>query len=178
MSITMEERMSPSVSNRETDALLRYLNSERAHVVANVQDLDAGTLRKAFLPSGWTCLGMIQHLALDVERFWFQAVVAGEQGIIATLASDPDAWQVADDVPATSVFEAYQQAIDRSNAIIASVDLDSPPAWWPEAIFGDFRLDTIREIVIHVLAETAGHAGQLDIVRELHDGRQWLVLTE
>ena len=36
----------------------------------------------------------------------------------------------------------------------------------------------MREIVLHVMAETATHAGHLDAARELSDGRLWLVLTE
>ena len=30
------------------------------------------------LPSGWTCLGLVRHLALDVERFRFRSIIAGE----------------------------------------------------------------------------------------------------
>jgi hypothetical protein len=30
--------------------------------------------------------------------------------------------------------------------------------------------------MLHVITETAVHAGHLDAVRELIDGRQWLVL--
>lgn len=35
-----------------------------------------------------------------------------------------------------------------------------------------------REILLHVIAETACHSGHLDAVRELLDGRRWLVLTD
>jgi Protein of unknown function (DUF664) len=35
----------------------------------------------------------------------------------------------------------------------------------------------VREVILHVTTETAVHAGHLDAVRELIDGRQWLVLT-
>lgn len=52
--------------------------------------LDADALRQAVLPSGWNCLGLVQHLALDVERFWFRAVVAGEKDVIRAL-DDSDA---------------------------------------------------------------------------------------
>ena len=52
------------------------------------------------------------------------------------------------------------------------------PLWWPEELFPGFRLHTLREIVLHVITETACHAGHLDAVRELIDGRTWLVLTE
>jgi hypothetical protein len=33
-----------------------------------------------------------------------------------------------------------------------------------------------RSVIMHVLAETAVHAGHLDSTRELLDGRQWIVL--
>jgi hypothetical protein len=32
--------------------------------------------------------------------------------------------------------------------------------------------------MLHVITETACHAGHLDAVRELIDGRTWMVLTE
>jgi hypothetical protein len=35
----------------------------------------------------------------------------------------------------------------------------------------------VREIVLHVIVDTATHAGQLDAVRELIDRKQWVVLT-
>jgi hypothetical protein len=35
----------------------------------------------------------------------------------------------------------------------------------------------LRQTILHVIAETATHAGHLDAVRELIDGRTWLVLT-
>ena len=34
----------------------------------------------------------------------------------------------------------------------------------------------LRSVIVHVLVETATHAGQLDAVRELIDGRQYIVL--
>jgi len=72
----------------------------------------------------------------------------------------------------------YRQQIDLTNAIITATPLDAAPAWWPKELFGDWRLDNLREIILHVLTETAVHAGHLDAARELIDGRTWLVLTE
>jgi len=39
-------------------------------------------------------------------------------------------------------------------------------------------MDDLREILLHVITETACHAGHLDAARELIDGKQWLVLTD
>jgi hypothetical protein len=62
----------------ERDALMTALRDQREHVLRAVAGLSNEALRQPVLPSGWTCLGLIQHLALDVERFWFRAVLAGQ----------------------------------------------------------------------------------------------------
>ncbi len=170
--------MSQPTLGVETTALLKYLNDQRAHALGILEGLDEDVLRRSVLPSGWTCLGLVQHLALDIERFWFRAIVAGERTVIDGLAGAPEAWQVGSDVPVGAVFDMYRQEIDRANAIISATSLDTAPAWWPPDLFGDFRMDNLREIILHVMTETACHAGHLDAARELVDGRRWMVLTE
>lgn len=159
----------------ETRALVAYLNDQRGHVLGILEGLDEDALRRPVLPSGWTCLGMVQHLALDIERFRFRAVVAGEP--VAPNETPDAAWRVAPELPAAAVFDTYRQEIARANAIIAATPPNAAPAWWPDDLFGDWRLQAVREIVLHVMTETACHAGHLDAVRELIDGRSWLVLT-
>ncbi|HEY7036940.1 MAG TPA: DinB family protein [Thermomicrobiales bacterium] len=170
--------MAQSTPAEETQVLLSYLNAQRDHVLGILDGLDEDDLRRPVLPSGWTCLGLVQHLALDVERFWFRAVVAGEQAGIDGLAEIGNAWEVSAEVPAGDVLDRYREEIDRANAVIAATPLDAAPAWWPEDQFGNWRVDSLREIVLHVMTETACHAGHLDAVRELIDRRLWLVLTE
>jgi uncharacterized damage-inducible protein DinB len=134
-------------------------------------------LRRSVLPSGWSILGLVQHLTLDVERFWFSAVVAGDRGAIDGLAKADEAWHVSADVSVSQVFERYLDESVRANQIIGSVSLDAEPLWWPTERFGDWRLESLREIVLHVIVETACHAGHLDVMRELQDGTQWVVNT-
>jgi len=171
--------MSQPLPDTESKMLLAYLNAQREHVLGILEGLDEEALRRPVLPSGWSCLGLVRHLALDDERFWFRGIVAGEQTVIDQVAEGPDdAWQVGPDVPVEAVFDMYRQQIDLTNAIITATPLDAAPAWWPKELFGDWRLDNLREIILHVLTETAVHAGHLDAARELIDGRTWLVLTE
>ncbi len=81
------------------------------------------------LPSGWSCLGPVRHLALDDERFWFRGTIAGERAVIDEVAEGhDDAWDVGAGVPAEAVFDSYRQEIERANAIITATPLDSPPA--------------------------------------------------
>ncbi|MEU7558151.1 DinB family protein [Streptomyces eurythermus] len=161
----------------EIRALLRVLDGQRRHVLGILDGLDAAALRRPVLPSGWHCLGLVQHLALDVERFWFRAVVAGDEEVIAGLTSGDEAWRVEPDVPAGDVLDRYRQEAKLADAVITATPADATLAWWPRGLFGEPHLHTLRDVLLHVITETACHAGHLDAARELIDGRRWLVLT-
>jgi hypothetical protein len=158
----------------ESAALLKSLTGQREHVLGILEGLSDADLRRPVLPSGWTCIGLVHHLAIDVERFWFRNVMAGEP--IDPTADDEDAWQVGADVRVDDVLSLYRQEIDLADAIITRSDIAAAPAWWPD-FFPSFRLGDLRQIMLHVIAETACHAGHLDAARELIDGRTWLILT-
>ena len=159
----------------EITSLLASLDAQRQHVLGILEGLTPEALRRPMLPSGWTCLGLVRHLALDVERFWFRGVVAGEQ--IDLDGDDHAVWQVEPDEPIDKVFALYRQEVELANAVIAATFPDAVPASWPEDLFPHFRYN-VRETVLHVITETACHAGHLDAARELIDGRTWLVLTD
>lgn len=158
-------------------ALVSSLDAQREHVLGILDGLSPEQLRAPRLPSGWSCLGLVQHLALDVERYWFSCIMGGE-ALDALSEDDRDAtgaWRVDADVPAASVLERYRSEIEASNAVISRIGLDAPPAqtdvWW-----GEWRVPDHRFVLLHVITETACHAGHLDAARELTDGRQWITL--
>ena len=165
----------PWVTSTDAAMLLDHLRGQRRHVLGIIDGLAAADLARAVLPSGWSILGLVHHLALDDERFWMRAVVAGEQEAIDSLSET--AWQVPDGLVAEQVFALYRAEAARTDEIIGSVDLDAEPAWWPH-FMGERWLESNREVVLHLITETATHAGHLDAVRELIDGRQWMVITE
>lgn len=120
---------------------------------------------------GWAPIAAIHHLALDVERWWFRAIVGGEPAAWAFFAANPGgAWSVPAGTDALALYDAECAASDE---LLARLDLAGLPVGWPEH-FGPPQ--TIGEIVLHVVSETATHAGQLDIMRELIDGQRHLVL--
>ena len=67
--------------------------------------------------------------------------------------------------------------IKRANAVIAVTPLGMPPRQhdpqWKE---WGIDFPDLRYIMLWVIGETACHAGHLDAVAELIDGRQWIVL--
>jgi hypothetical protein len=161
-------------TSAETAALIAWLNKQRIHCIDILDGLNDDVLATATLPSGWSALGMVQHLAFDIERFWFGAVVLGDEAVINGLAGF-SAWSVVPETTGTTLFRQYREEIARSNRVLSEIDLDAAPKWWPD-FFGDWRLSTNREVVLHVLTEISGHAGHLDAWRELTDGRLWFVL--
>lgn len=163
-------------TGRERELLLDRLNGQRRHVLTQLEGLSDEQLREPVLPSGWSCLGLVRHLTLSDERYWFEVVVAG-----GPLDFWPDGdtgdWQVGAGESADDVLAAYRSAAARSDEIITTRRLDDPPArpepWWHDA---GLDFPDLRSIVVHVLVETSVHAGHLDAVRELLDGRQHLVI--
>lgn len=160
----------------EREVLLDRLASQRRHVLTQLEGLSEEQLRRPVLPSGWSCLGLVRHLTLSDERYWFEVVVAGEPLDFWPEGDNGD-WQVHPDEPVSKVLAAYHSAIARSNEIIAARGMGDPPEqpeeWWGDA---GLHFPDLRTVVVHVLVETAVHAGHLDAVRELLDGRQHLVL--
>ncbi|CAM3255460.1 DinB family protein [Stackebrandtia soli] len=157
--------------------LLSVLNGQRRHVLGILDGLDDEGLARPVLPSGWSCAGLVQHLALDVERFWFRAVLLGDPDVIAALGDEEDAWRVRPGTSGSDVLDRYREETALSDAAVTDVDADAPLAWWPHDLFGDPHLHTLRDVLLHVITETACHAGHLDAARELIDGRRWMILT-
>jgi hypothetical protein len=149
--------------------LITFLDAQRARVLAVVDGLDAEQLATPVLPSGWTPLGMIEHLG-HAERHWFQEVVLG--------SADPLPWPDEPDGgrPFTStrrpdvVFAFYRDQIERANGVLATTPLGTPPKGRHNQGAVD-QVTDLRFIVLHMIEETARHLGHLDAVRELLDGR-------
>jgi uncharacterized damage-inducible protein DinB len=160
----------------EGRALLTFLNAQRASVLAIVDGLGEDALRAPVVPSGWTPLGLIEHLG-HAERHWFQDVAMGSAAPLPW-PDDPDGNE-DEDAPFTTsrpteiVFAFYRDQIGRANAVLASTPLSARPLRRHNREGADEVTD-VRFIVLHMIEETARHAGHLDIARELIDGQTGL----
>lgn len=156
----------------EFELLKSALENQRAHVLATVEGLSDADLTTSLVPSGWTPAGLVQHLALDIERFWFRHVVAGQS---VRRAGDPeDIWKVAPG-EGLAVIARYREECALADEALAACSPSDEPATWPD-FFGSWRLSNVYEITLHVVAEEACHAGHLDIMRETIDGSQYMVI--
>ena len=157
--------MNAPAPDAERETLMFFLAAQRASVLAIVDGLDDDQLVRSVVPSGWSPASMIEHLG-DAERAWFRTVVAG-------LPFDD-----GDRVCPRSVAEMldyYRAETIHSDEILAATSLDARPAARPLVDIG-IAADamTVRDVVLHLIEETARHAGHLDIARELIDGRTGL----
>lgn len=170
----MTDSVTNSVTGSETgvEMHLRHLQAQRAHVLSAFAGLDDEAMRRSVVPSGWTPLALLHHLTVDVELWWFGAIVAGDEAVRAEVEA-ADGW-AAPERPAAEVLERYVEAGQRSDDIVRRAGLEAGLGWWPDGIPQHRR--NVVDVVLHVVAETAAHAGHADVVAELVDGRQWLVL--
>ena len=163
-----------TTADRVDQTLITFLDAQRARVWAIVAGLNAEQLTTPVLPSGWTPLGMIEHLG-HAERHWFQTVAMGSA---ASLPWPEDHCEhgggpFATVRPPDAVFTFYGDQIERANTVLASTPLSMPPRGRHRHGDADHVAD-LRFIVLHMIEETARHLGHLDAVRELLDGRTGL----
>ncbi|HZN77015.1 MAG TPA: DinB family protein [Micromonosporaceae bacterium] len=147
----------------EKTALQWFLRAQRDSVLAIIEGLDEHALTTSILPSGWTPLGLIEHLGY-AERHWFQEVATG--------FADPVPWE-GDGRSTEQVLAFYREQCARSDAFLAATPLSTAPLGRHGDEL-DEEVTDLRRIVLHMIEETARHAGHLDIVRELIDGKTGL----
>ena len=135
-------------------------------MLENCEGLSEEEVRQPMVPSGTSLLGMVKHLAY-VERGWFQENVANERFDYPFDTSDPEAdMRAEEDETSEEIFELYRDACDRSRRALEDASLDDM-VQNPDRS-ADYN---VRWIVVHMIEETARHAGHADILRELIDGK-------
>lgn len=153
--------------------LLQRLDAQRTHVAEQVLAMPTEARRCSHVPSGWTPRGLVRHLTLDVERVWFRAVMGGER---VALPEGYDGWTAPEELSDDELLQQYADECALATAAVDRLPLDAGPVWWFDS--GGPPYSSLREVLLHVIVETATHAGHLDVCRELVDGGQRLVLDE
>lgn len=144
----------------EREVLEAFLDFQRAVVRRKATGLSEQEARRRLVSSATTIVGLVKHLTV-VEYNWFERILAQRPSQLP----DPDAtFAVGDDETVKDVLDAYDAACDRSREIAAQFELDHAV---PQEELGQVSL---RWIYMHMIEETARHAGHADILRELTDG--------
>jgi uncharacterized damage-inducible protein DinB len=158
-----DTRKRPLHVGDERTMLVAFLDAQRETVIWKIAGLSKESACQTLPSSTMHLLGLVKHLAY-VERSWFQHGVAGRDVTFPWTKEDPDAdWRAEPEDTVEGVIEFYKSEIAISNGIIAERDFD-------ETFKGRNREISLRWVVLHMIEETARHAGHADILREAIDG--------
>lgn len=154
----MPDRKPPQLDQDESTTVLALLQYQRESLVRKVSGVDEHAARRSPVGSGTTLLWLVKHMA-QAESLWVLRRFAGLDG------ATPDDSVTPDDTVAAAV-SAYQEGWQRIDTVVRDhQSLDDPCRG-----LGDAPAVNLRWVLMHLLEETARHAGHADILRELIDG--------
>jgi Protein of unknown function (DUF664) len=159
-------RQRPPALADERTQLMGWLDLQRALIPWKCEGLDDDDAYRSVLAASplTTMAGLVSHLRW-VEHCWFEVIFLGRPSDVNPQFADEEDldWRVAG-VPLATLLAEYEAQCAVSNEILAAHALDDV------AVHAEFGGRSLRWIVLHMLEETARHAGHADVVRELVDG--------
>jgi uncharacterized damage-inducible protein DinB len=150
----------------EMAGLTMFLDSQREALLQKVAGLSDEQAKRVPTASSLSLFAIVKHLAF-VERRWFQNAVAGNAIPGLWPPADPaEELEVRNGDTIDSVRALYEQRIAESQAITAAVSSpDTPTHPASDGL-------NLRWILLHMIEETARHAGHADLIRETIDGQR------
>ncbi|WP_136518664.1 DinB family protein [Cellulomonas telluris] len=156
----------------DKETLHRYLRRSREDLVGKLDGLGDHDVRRPLTPTGTNLLGLVKHVA-SVQLGYLGAVF-GRPSPREPLpwdapGAEPDAdlW-VGPGETRADVLDLWAHSAEHADATVAALPLDAAgvvPWWGP----GDQDV-TLHQVLVHLLAEVARHAGHADVLREGLDG--------
>jgi uncharacterized damage-inducible protein DinB len=154
------------------DELHRELRAARANVLAKLDDLSEYDIRRPLTATGTNLLGLVKHLT-GLEYEYLGTAFGRPPAPPLPWVADGSIWDGADmwataDESSTELLDGYRAACEHASTTIDELALDAAGtvAHWPP----ERRDTTLGALLVRMVAETAQHAGHVDIVRELIDG--------
>jgi uncharacterized damage-inducible protein DinB len=157
--LVMPDQQPPRLDGDERETLQTLVQYQRWSLVRKMAGVDEDAARRTYVGSGTTLLWLLKHMA-RAESLWILRRFAGEDVEI------PDDTVNKDDTVegAIDIYKSTWQRIDEVVAATPSLDEVSREV-------GDEAPVNLRWILMHLLEETARHAGHADVLRELIDGQ-------
>jgi uncharacterized damage-inducible protein DinB len=154
----------------ERDGLLAYLAHQRDLMRVAAYGLTDEQARLTPTASTLSVGGLVKHVAF-VERNWIDIVLQRPGG--QSVAAYAENFRLGENETLASVLARYDEAAKETESVIASIpDLNTPVPkptdvpWFPQEV----TAWSVRWVLLHLIQETARHAGHADIIRESIDG--------
>ena len=158
----------------ERDDILETLGKHRGFLRQAVQGVTEEQARERPTVSELCLGGLVKHVT-QVEENWARFIVDGpvqtDPMDEAAYAAYAEGFRLADGETVDGVLAAYDEVAARTDALVrtlpsldASQPLPEAPWFEPGARW------SARRVLLHIVAETAQHAGHADIIRESIDG--------
>lgn len=141
----------------EHDLYLDWLGYLRRAVIRKVEDLADEQARWRPGEALISLLGVVNHLT-NVEWRWIDGSMRGEQ-----VHRHEEEFTPGPELTVTAAVAAYRDRAAATDAVVRSMPLDTPTR--------EGHGTDLRWVLIHLINETARHAGHADAVRELLDGK-------
>ncbi|HEY7062265.1 MAG TPA: DinB family protein [Chloroflexota bacterium] len=157
----------------ERDGLLAYLAQQRDGLRYAAHGLTDEQARATPTVSALSIGGLIKHVA-RVERYWTVGIVA--QRPLPEMGTEDyeSGFRLEAGETLADALDRYAAVAAETEAIIAGIaDLGQPVPvpkdvpWFPK----DVEAWSVRWVLLHLIQETARHAGHADIIREAIDGK-------
>lgn len=151
----------------ERAGLIEFLDYQREALIRKLEGISDQDARRTPTASSLCLLSLVKHSAIW-ERRWFQVIVAGrrfaDEWPSVPTEDEDDTFELEDGDTVESVVAYYREQIAGARQILGNFDLDAPCAW------SEMTNRNLRWVALHMIEETARHAGHADIIRESIDG--------
>lgn len=159
----------------EREDILEALGAHRAFLRTTVQGLTDEQATRRTTASELCLAGIVKHVAVT-EAQWVDFVLHGTSAMEVgedDWAEHANSFRLLDGETLDGVLARYEQVATRTDELVRSLpDLDVshplPEAPW----FPPGARRSARRVFLHVIGETAQHAGHADIIRETLDGQK------
>ena len=157
----------------ERDGLLRFLEQQRYVLKLAAHGLTDEQARLTSTKSSLSVGGLIKHVAAT-EDGWIDTILQIPQKPFAEAMADYEQWyRLGPDETLEGTLARYDEVAARTTEVLAGIDdlgqavpVPKGVPWYPQ----DVEAWSVRWVLLHLIEETARHAGHADIIREHVDG--------
>jgi hypothetical protein len=176
MTMTSHQTDAAAIGDERAD-LLAMLAKHRHFLRFTTRDLSDEQARQRTTASELCLGGLIKHVSA-VEQNWANFIVNGTSAMRGFSEMTEEDWtrranefRLLPDETLAEVLAGYAEVAARTDELVATLpDLNAahplPKAPW----FAPGEAWSARRVLLHIIAETAQHAGHADIIRESLDG--------